>query len=468
MRFWGLDYALRNMGITGGFGDRIRVCDGFSSKKLQNIGPTSWIARLRVFHLLVRRWDRGLLVRRLWFLDCWKILGSNGDHRQTEPTLERDQFSDVIAFDAVADPLEEVSTTKASQRIRPGDEGQQDQTRQGQGDADQMQREVDGMLVPQAPLACRRTTPAEEASSNRKVIGHDTVLSGQQVHRCKSQVCSNRYGEVTGMESLSRGSAGGSVFRSGPVYPAWGAHFEVAWQRGTGMSHGHTSLGVKIAPSILSADFARLGEQVRAVEAAGADRIHVDVMDGHFVPNLSMGAVVVRSLRPITRLPLEVHLMVEEPGRFLDGFVAAGADTLIVHLEVLPDPRPLLEHIRRGLGKRCGLAINPDMPVTRLQPYLRDIDVALCMTVFPGFGGQAYIPASTQRIAELRRLIAAEQAQCELEVDGGIEERTIGEAARAGADVFVAGTAIFSHPEGPAAAVLRLACRAREAMAPQK
>ena len=118
-----------------------------------------------------------------------------------------------------------------------------------------------------------------------------------------------------------------------------------------------------IAPSILSADFSRLGEQVREVEAAGADRIHVDVMDGHFVPNLSMGAVVVKGLRPVTKLPLEVHLMVEDPGRFLDGFVKAGADTLIVHLEVLPDPRPMLEHIRRGLGKKVGLAFNPDMPV---------------------------------------------------------------------------------------------------------
>ncbi|MBA2225753.1 ribulose-phosphate 3-epimerase [Thermogemmata fonticola] len=234
------------------------------------------------------------------------------------------------------------------------------------------------------------------------------------------------------------------------------------------MSGDQTKLGVKIAPSILSADFARLGDQVREVEAAGADRIHVDVMDGHFVPNLSMGAVVVRSLRPVTRLPLEVHLMVEEPGRFLDGFVAAGADTLIVHLEVLPDPRSMLEHIRRGLGKRCGLAINPDMPVERLRPYLRDIDVALCMTVFPGFGGQSYIPESTRRIAELRRWIAAEEAECELEVDGGIDAQTIVEAARAGANVFVAGTAIFSDPQGPAAAVQRLAEYARQAMTPRK
>ena len=210
---------------------------------------------------------------------------------------------------------------------------------------------------------------------------------------------------------------------------------------------------MKIAPSILSADFARLGELVREVDAAGADRIHVDVMDGHFVPNLSMGAVVVKGLRPITKLPLEVHLMVENPGRFLDGFVKAGADTLIVHLEVNDDPRPILDQIRNGLGKKVGLAFNPDMPVSRIEPYLKDIDLALCMTVFPGFGGQAYIPESTQRLKELRRMIDRNNPACEIEVDGGIDERTIGLAAGAGADVFVAGTAIFGAKAGPAAAV---------------
>jgi ribulose-phosphate 3-epimerase len=212
-----------------------------------------------------------------------------------------------------------------------------------------------------------------------------------------------------------------------------------------------------IAPSILAADFSRLGELVREVAAAGADRIHVDVMDGHFVPNLSMGAVVVRGLRPVTTLPLEVHLMVEDPGRFLDGFVRAGADTLIVHLEVLPDPRPMIEHIRRGLGKKVGLAFNPDVPVARVEPHLRDIDLALCMTVFPGFGGQAYIPESTARVRELRALVDQNNPQCEIEVDGGIDRKTIGEAARAGATVFVAGTSVFGAPEGPAAAVKELA-----------
>jgi ribulose-phosphate 3-epimerase len=213
---------------------------------------------------------------------------------------------------------------------------------------------------------------------------------------------------------------------------------------------------MKIAPSILSADFARLGEQVREVEAAGADRVHVDVMDGHFVPNLSMGAVVVKGLRPATRLPLEVHLMVTNPDKFLDGFVKAGADSLIVHLEVLPDPRPLIRHIKQTLGRRVGLAFNPDLPVARVEPYLADIDLALCMTVFPGFGGQAYIPESTARIRELRGLVNRLNPACEIEVDGGIDAATIGTAAGAGANVFVAGTAVFGAPGGPTAATQTL------------
>src|SRR5438067_7557045 len=156
-----------------------------------------------------------------------------------------------------------------------------------------------------------------------------------------------------------------------------------------------------IAPSILAADFARLGEQVREVDRAGADRIHVDVMDGHFVPNLSMGSVVVKGLRPVTKRPLEVHLMVEDPGRFVEGFVKAGADTLLFHLEVQPDPRELIGHVR-SLGKKGGLAFNPDFDLAKVEPWLDDIDLALCMTVFPGFGGQAYIPESTARIRRLR------------------------------------------------------------------
>jgi ribulose-phosphate 3-epimerase len=217
-----------------------------------------------------------------------------------------------------------------------------------------------------------------------------------------------------------------------------------------------------IAPSILSADFGRLGEQVAEVEAAGANRIHVDVMDGHFVPNLSMGAITVKGIRPFTKLPLEVHLMVEDPGRFLDGFVKAGADSFIVHLEVLPDPRPMIEQIR-GMGKKVGLAFNPDLAVEKIEPYLRDIDLALCMTVFPGFGGQPYIPESTGRIAKLRAMVNAHNPACEIEVDGGIDATTIGAAAGAGANVFVAGTAVFGAKGGPAAATKHLQQLARAA-----
>src|SRR6185503_7974076 len=159
-----------------------------------------------------------------------------------------------------------------------------------------------------------------------------------------------------------------------------------------------------IAPSILAADFSRLGEQVREAESGGADRIHVDVMDGHFVPNLSMGPVVAVGLQKDTNLPLEVHLMVAMPAKFTDFFLAAGADSLIVHHEVLPDARPLIRDIRTQ-GKKAGVAINPGTDVEVLERYLEEIDLALCMTVWPGFGGQAFIPESYARISALRKLI---------------------------------------------------------------
>jgi ribulose-phosphate 3-epimerase len=212
---------------------------------------------------------------------------------------------------------------------------------------------------------------------------------------------------------------------------------------------------VQIAPSILSADFARLGEQVLETERAGASRIHIDVMDGHFVPNLSMGPAIVKSLRRVTRLPLEVHLMVEEPGRFVDAFLNAGSDRLIVHHEVMPDPRPLARSLHER-GKTVGVAIKPDTPVEVMEPYLSEIDLALCMTVYPGFSGQKFLPESPGRIAALRRLIEQRHPGCELEVDGGIDKATTPVAVRAGANVLVAATAVFGVPEGAAAAVQEL------------
>jgi ribulose-phosphate 3-epimerase len=212
---------------------------------------------------------------------------------------------------------------------------------------------------------------------------------------------------------------------------------------------------ITIAPSILAADFSRLGEQVAETERAGAGRIHIDVMDGHFVPNLTMGPVVVEGLRPRTRLPLEVHLMVTDPAKFVPSFIKAGADTLIVHHEVLADATALLTEIR-DRGKKAGLAINPNTPVEAVEPYLSNLDLVLCMTVFPGFGGQAFLPESPERIRRLRRMIDARRLTCDLEVDGGIETHTAPAAVEAGANVLVVGTGIFKYPKGAAAAVQEL------------
>ncbi len=219
---------------------------------------------------------------------------------------------------------------------------------------------------------------------------------------------------------------------------------------------------VEIAPSILSADFARLGDEVRAAEQGGARRIHVDVMDGHFVPNLSMGPAIVRSLRAVTTLPLEVHLMVEDPALFIDPFLQAGADLIIVHHEVLPDPRPLLLQLHAA-GKKAGLAIRPDTPVEVFEPLLPNLDLALCMTVYPGYSGQAFLPDSLGRIARLRQLIERMQPACDLEVDGGIDRTTTPLVVKAGANVLVAATAIFKAPEGPTGAVQALLALAKPA-----
>jgi ribulose-phosphate 3-epimerase len=209
---------------------------------------------------------------------------------------------------------------------------------------------------------------------------------------------------------------------------------------------------VHIAPSILAADFARLGEQVLETERGGAQRIQVDVMDGHFVPNLSMGPAVVEGLRKVTRMPLEIHLMIDEPARFVEPFIKAGANSLIFHHEVVADPLSLIRSIR-AKGKQVGVAIKPETALEVLEPLLPEIDLALCMTVHPGFGGQGFLPESPERIRRLRRLIEQRNPACELEVDGGIDHETAPVAVQAGANVLVMGTAIFRAPDGPAAAV---------------
>ncbi|MCS6852509.1 MAG: ribulose-phosphate 3-epimerase [Gemmataceae bacterium] len=219
---------------------------------------------------------------------------------------------------------------------------------------------------------------------------------------------------------------------------------------------------IAVAPSILAADFTQLGEEVRRAAQGGANRIHVDVMDGHFVPNLSMGPNVVQALRPITALPLEVHLMIDNPERFIEPFVRAGSDTIIVHLEVLDDPRPLLRRIR-GHGRRAGVAVKPATPIDRLAPFLPEMDLALCMTVDPGFGGQAFLPESPPRIRRLRQLLDKYNPQCDLEVDGGIDLHTAPVAVEAGANVLVAGTAIFRSPTGPTEAVRAMRRQVSEA-----
>ena len=209
-------------------------------------------------------------------------------------------------------------------------------------------------------------------------------------------------------------------------------------------------LPVRIAPSILAADFGRLSEEVRAVERAGADWIHVDVMDGHFVPNLTLGPVVVEALRAATRLPLDVHLMIEAPERSLEAYVRAGADRVGVHVETCPHLHRTLAQIREAGAKAC-VVLNPATPAALVEPVLGDVDQVLVMSVNPGFGGQKFIPGALAKLAELRRRIDAAELSVELEVDGGIGPGTAAAVARAGANVLVAGTSVFRSADYAAA-----------------
>jgi ribulose-phosphate 3-epimerase len=214
-------------------------------------------------------------------------------------------------------------------------------------------------------------------------------------------------------------------------------------------------MNVKLAPSILSADFARLGEQVREAEQAGADRIHVDVMDGHFVPNITIGPVVVKWLRPVTRLPLEVHLMIEEPDRYLEAFAEAGADSLLVHVENAVHLHRTVQHVKH-LGKKAGVVLNPATSPVALAEILPDVDLVLVMTVNPGFGGQEFIAGTLGKIERVRQMIDRVKPAIELEVDGGIDAETAPGAVKAGARVLVAGSHVFGAPDGVAAAMDRL------------
>ena len=220
---------------------------------------------------------------------------------------------------------------------------------------------------------------------------------------------------------------------------------------------------IKIAPSILSADFACLAQQIREAEAAGADYIHVDVMDGHFVPNITVGPLVVKALRRITSLPLDVHLMVENPEQFLEEFSNAGADIITVHWEACPHLHRSLEKIKR-MGKKAGVSINPATPVWVLEEIIGEVDLVLAMTVNPGFGGQKLIPSTLTKVEKLRKLISEKGLATEVEVDGGINEETAPAAVRAGAQILVAGAAVFESPWGIREAIQRIRAAAEAAL----
>lgn len=216
----------------------------------------------------------------------------------------------------------------------------------------------------------------------------------------------------------------------------------------------------KIAPSILSADFSRLGDEIRAVEAGGADYIHVDVMDGRFVPNITIGPLVVAATRRVTGLPLDVHLMIVEPDRYVPAFAEAGADIIVVHAEASVHLHRTIQLIR-SFGRKAGVALNPATPLNVLEHVLEELDLVLLMTVNPGFGGQSFIEACLPKIHALRGMLDKRGVEAELEVDGGVKIENIERIARAGADVFVAGSAVFGAPDY-AEVIAELKRRAKE------
>ena len=212
---------------------------------------------------------------------------------------------------------------------------------------------------------------------------------------------------------------------------------------------------IGIVPSILSADFTRLGEQVREAEEAGAQRIQVDVMDGHFVPNITMGPIIVNAVRHCTTLPVEAHLMISNPEQYIEDFAKAGADVIIVHQEVSPHLHRIIQQIKAA-GKMAGIALTPSTPVIMLEDILSLLDLVLIMTVNPGFGGQDFIPETLPKIKRLREMIDQQELHCDIEVDGGIHETTVPLVVDAGANLLVAGSAVYNEHKSVAEAIARL------------
>jgi ribulose-phosphate 3-epimerase len=208
---------------------------------------------------------------------------------------------------------------------------------------------------------------------------------------------------------------------------------------------------IKVAPSILSADFSRLGDEIRAVEAAGADIIHVDVMDGHFVPNITIGPMIVQAVREVTKLPLDVHLMITNPELYIADFAKAGADYITVHVEIAFHLNRLVQSIKEYKGIKAAVSLNPATPLSSLDYILEDLDMVLIMSVNPGFGGQAFIPSALDKIRTLRKLIDERGLKTKIEVDGGVKPDNAAEIIKAGADILVAGSAIFGMKDYAAA-----------------